>query len=149
MKTAALAPFESVDEENLFQYVTPPDIKNYGIIPELIGRMPILSYLDPLNRDTLKKILTEPKNSLLKQYIKLFELDDIKLSFSPKTLDLIVDEAIKFNLGARGLRSICEAIMMDTMFEAPSNENTKELVIEVSFAKEKLKKSKIRQLKVA
>ena len=143
------ANFESVDEENLFQYVTPPDIKNYGIIPELIGRMPVLSFLDPLNRDTLKKILTEPKNSLLKQYIKLFEMDDIKLSFSPKTLDLIVSEAIKFNIGARGLRSICEAIMMDAMFESPSDEKTKELLIDVSFAKEKLKKSKIRQLKVA
>ena len=143
------ANFESVDEENLFQYVTPPDIKNYGIIPELIGRMPVLSFLDPLNRDTLKKILTEPKNSLLKQYIKLFEMDDIKLSFSPKTLDLIVNEAIKFNIGARGLRSICETIMMDAMFESPSDEKTKELFIDVSFAKEKLKKSKIRQLKVA
>jgi len=143
------ANFESVDEENLFQYVTPPDIKNYGIIPELIGRMPVLSFLDPLNRDTLKKILTEPKNSLLKQYIKLFEMDDIKLSFSPKTLDLIVSEAIKFNIGARGLRSICEAIMMDAMFESPSDEKIKELLIDVSFAKEKLKKSKIRQLKVA
>ena len=143
------ANFESVNEENLFQYVTPPDIKNYGIIPELIGRMPVLSFLDPLNRDTLKKILTEPKNSLLKQYIKLFEMDDIKLSFSPKTLDLIVSEAIKFNIGARGLRSICEAIMMDAMFESPSDEKTKELLIDVSFAKEKLKKSKIRQLKVA
>ena len=143
------ANFESVDEENLFQYVTPPDIKNYGIIPELIGRMPVLSFLDPLNRDTLKKILTEPKNSLLKQYIKLFEMDDIKLSFSPKTLDLIVSEAIKFNIGARGLRSICEAIMMDAMFESPSDEKIKELFIDVSFAKEKLKKSKIRQLKVA
>ena len=143
------ANFESVNEENLFQYVTPPDIKNYGIIPELIGRMPVLSFLDPLNRDTLKKILTEPKNSLLKQYIKLFEMDDIKLSFSPKTLDLIVSEAIKFNIGARGLRSICEAIMMDAMFESPSDEKTKELLIDVSFAKEKLNKSKIRQLKVA
>ena len=143
------ANFESIDEENLFQYVTPPDIKNYGIIPELIGRMPVLSFLDPLNRDTLKKILPEPKNSLLKQYIKLFEMDDIKLSFSPKTLDLIVNEAIKFNIGARGLRSICEAIMMDAMFESPSDEKIKEILIDVSFAKEKLKKSKIRQLKVA
>ena len=140
---------EEIDQENLFQYVTPPDIKNFGLIPELIGRLPVLSYLDPLDRDTLRRILTEPKNSLIKQYIKLFEMDKIKLSFDKPVLSLIVDEAIKFNLGARGLRSICEAIMLDVMFETPSNAKQKEMSITLSLAKKQLKKTKIQQLKVA
>jgi len=140
---------EEIDQENLFQYVTPPDIKNFGLIPELIGRLPVLSYLDPLDRDTLRRILTEPKNSLIKQYIKLFEMDKIKLSFDKPVLSLIVDEAIKFNLGARGLRSICEAIMLDVMFETPSNAKQKEMAITLSLAKKQLKKTKIQQLKVA
>jgi len=140
---------EEIDSENLFQYVTPPDIKNFGIIPELIGRMPVLSYLDPLDREALQRILTEPKNSLIKQYIKLFEMDKIKLSFDKPVLSLIVDEAIKFNLGARGLRSICEAIMLDIMFETPSNTKQKEISITLDLAKKQLKKAKVLQLNVA
>ena len=111
--------------------------------------MPVLSYLDPLDREALQRILTEPKNSLIKQYIKLFEMDKIKLSFDKPVLSLIVDEAIKFNLGARGLRSICEAIMLDIMFETPSNTKQKEISITLDLAKKQLKKAKVRQLKVA
>ena len=140
---------ESIDRENLFQYVTPPDIKGYGLIPELIGRLPVLSFLDPLDKSILRRILTEPKNSLIKQYTKLFEMDGIKLSLDKPVLDLIVDKAIEFKLGARGLRSICEAIMKDTMFEVPSDKRIKEVNIDLSFAKEKLKKSTVKKLKVA
>jgi len=140
---------ESIDRENLFQYVTPPDVKTFGLIPELIGRLPILSYLDPLDKNTLSLILTEPKNSLIKQYTKLLEMDGIKLTFDKAVLDLIVEKAIEFKLGARGLRSICEAIMKDTMFEIPSDKKIKRIEIDVPFAKEKLKKSTIRKLKVA
>ena len=140
---------EDIDRENLFQYVTPPDIKGYGIIPELIGRLPVLSFLDPLDRKTLKLILTEPKNSLLKQYTSLFELDGVKLTFDDKVLDLIVDKALEFKLGARGLRSICEAIMLDIMFEIPSKKNVKEVTIDLALAKKKLQKSSVKKLKVA
>jgi ATP-dependent Clp protease ATP-binding subunit ClpX len=140
---------ETIDQENLFQYVTPPDIKAFGIIPELIGRLPVLSYLDPLDKIALKRILTEPKNSLIKQYTKLFEMDKIKLTFDKAVLQLIVDEAIKFNLGARGLRSICEAIMLDIMFETPSDSKTKEITITSEIAKKQIKKTKVSKLKVA
>ena len=140
---------ESVDKENLLQYVTPPDIKKYGIIPELIGRLPVLTHLDPLDKTALRRILTEPKNSLTKQYISLFEMDGISLSFDEAALNLIVDKAMEFRLGARGLRSICEAIMLDAMFECPSDSKTKEVKINLAYAKEKLKKSTVRKLKVA
>jgi len=140
---------DSVDKENLLQYVTPPDIKKYGIIPELIGRLPVLTHLDPLDKTALRRILTEPKNSLIKQYTSLFEMDGISLSFNEAVFNFIVDKAMEFKLGARGLRSICEAIMLDAMFELPSDSKTKEVKIDLSYAKEKLKKSTIRKLKVA
>jgi ATP-dependent Clp protease ATP-binding subunit ClpX len=140
---------EEIDRENLFQYVTPPDIKSFGLIPELVGRLPVLSYLDPLDQKTLRLILTEPKNSLIKQYTSLFELDGVKLSFDDKVLDLIVDKALEFKLGARGLRSICEAIMLDIMFEIPSKQDIKEVNIDLALAKKKLKKTSIKKLKVA
>ena len=110
-----------VDRENLLQYITPKDLRSFGLIPELIGRLPVLTYLEPLGREALRRILTEPKNAIIKQYVRLFELDGVKLSFDPEVLDYIVDKAIEYKLGARGLRSICEAIMMDAMFEVPAS----------------------------
>jgi ATP-dependent Clp protease ATP-binding subunit ClpX len=109
-----------IDKENLMQYVQPQDLKSFGLIPEIIGRLPVLTYLNPLDRDALQRILTEPKNSIVKQYVKLFEMDGIKLTFTQEALDLIVDKAVDYKLGARGLRSIVEAIMTDAMFEVPS-----------------------------
>jgi ATP-dependent Clp protease ATP-binding subunit ClpX len=111
---------KSIDKENLLQYISPPDIKKFGLIPEIVGRMPIVTYLHPLKKETLRRILTEPKNSLLKQYTKLFEMDGIKLTFEEHVLDFIVDKSIDFKLGARGLRSIVEGILTDAMFELPS-----------------------------
>lgn len=140
---------EEIDKDNLLQYVNPTDIKGFGIIPELIGRLPVLSYLNPLDKVTLKRILTEPKNSLIKQYTKLFKLDGVELIVDKAVLDLIVDKAIDFKLGARGLRSICEAIMRDPMFELPSDKSITELHITLDFAKGKLKNSSIAKLKVA
>ena len=139
---------ERVDEENLLKYIIPTDIKRFGLIPELIGRFPVLTYLDPLDEKSLKRILTEPKNSLMKQYVKLFELDGTELSFDGKVLDFIVEKAIEFKLGARGLRSICEAILTDLMFKAPS-EDIKKFKLTLSYAKEQFSKSKIASLKVA
>ena len=108
---------DRVDKENLLQYIAPQDLRAYGLIPEIIGRLPILTHLNPLDREALRAILTEPKNALVKQYIKLFKMDNIELTFGEGVLDFIVDKAIEFKLGARGLRSICEAIMLDAMFE--------------------------------
>lgn len=141
---------EKVDEENLLQYVTPQDVKSFGLIPELIGRLPVLTYLNPLDQKALRRILTEPKNAIIKQYIKLFEIDNITLSFEKAALDFIVEKAMEYQLGARGLRSICEAIMLDAMFELPSSKSNKELKVTLNYAKEKLDKSKIgSKLKVA
>lgn len=140
---------ETVDKENLLQYVTPPDIKKYGLIPELIGRLPVVTHLDPLDKTALRRILTEPKNSLIKQYVHLFELDGISLSFDEAVFSFIIDKAIEFRLGARGLRSICESIMLDAMFELPSDSNTKEMKITLSYAMEKIRGTKISKLKVA
>jgi ATP-dependent Clp protease ATP-binding subunit ClpX len=140
---------EEVDEENLLQYITPQDIKSFGLIPELIGRLPVLSYLDPLSEDALKRILTEPKNSIIKQYVKLFEIDDIKLSFDKGVFDFIVEKAMEYKLGARGLRSICEAIMLDAMYELPSDTTQKEYKVTLRYAKAKFNKSKLNNLKVA
>ncbi len=137
-----------IDKENLLQYITPQDLKSFGLIPELIGRLPVLTYLNPLDKSALRRILTEPKNSLIKQYMKLFEMDKVALSFDKAVLDLIVDKALEFKLGARGLRSICEAIMTDAMFEIPSQQE-KELKISLRYANEKLVKSTINKLKVA
>ena len=137
------------DEENLLQYITPQDVKAFGLIPELIGRLPVLSYLDPLDKNALRRILTEPKNSIIKQYIKLFEMDGVKLSFDKAVLDFIVDKAIEYKLGARGLRSICEAIMLDAMYEIPSDDKQKDYKVTLAYAKKKFKGAKMANLKVA
>lgn len=141
---------ENLDLENLLQYVTPADLKTFGLIPELIGRFPVFTYLNPLDGAALRRILTEPKNALIKQYVKLFEMENIKLSFDKGVLDFMVDKAVEFELGARGLRAICEAIMMDAMFDLPSEENpVEEFKVTVDYAEEKLKNSTIKNLKVA
>lgn len=129
-----------IDRDNLLQYITPADIKKFGLIPEIVGRFPILTYLNPLDRGTLRRILTEPKNSLVKQFVKLFDMDGIKLSFEEEVLDFIVDKSIEFRLGARGLRSIVEAVLNDAMFDMPSEEDKKELVITKAYAEEKIDK---------
>ncbi|MTI32212.1 ATP-dependent Clp protease ATP-binding subunit ClpX [Xanthovirga aplysinae] len=138
-----------IDQENMLQYITAQDLKDFGLIPELIGRLPVLSFLNPLNKEILSKILTEPKNALTKQYKKLFEMEDIKLEFDKSGINYIVNKAIEFKLGARGLRSICEAIITDAMFELPSDNTAKKLVITKKYAEEKLEKSKFKKLKVA
>jgi len=140
---------ESIDKENLLQYISPQDLKSYGLIPELIGRFPVLSYLDPLSRSALRRIITEPKNALIKQYVKLFEMDDIKLGFDAKALDFVVDQAIEYSLGARGLRSIIEAILTDAMFELPSKNDVKKLQVTLQYAKKHFNKSKLKKLKIA
>ena len=122
------------------QYIAPMDLKSFGLIPEIIGRLPVLTHLEPLDRDALRKILTEPKNSIVKQYTRLFELDGIKLTFAPEVLDYIVDKAIEFRLGARGLRSIVETIMMEQMYESPSVP-VKNLTITLDYAREQLEKA--------
>ena len=139
---------ENIENESLLKYITPTDIKTYGLIPELIGRFPVLSYLEPLNENDLKRILTEPKNALIKQYISLFDIDGVKLSFENETLDFIVKKALEFKLGARGLRSICEAILTDAMFEIPSL-NLKTFNVSLEYANSQFSKSKIASLKVA
>ncbi len=139
---------DKIDQKNLLQYIAPQDLKSFGLIPEIIGRLPVLTYLEPLNREALKRILTEPKNSIVKQYKKLFIMDNVELSFDKDVFDYIVDKAIEFKLGARGLRSICEAIMMDIMFEIPTS-GQKEVNIELEYAKEKLSKVNMKKLKAA
>ncbi len=140
---------QHIDKDNLLQYVTAQDLKQFGLIPELIGRLPVLTHLDPLEKKTLKMILTEPKNSLIKQYRKLFQMEDIEVEFKDDALDYIVDKAMEFKLGARGLRSICEAIITDAMFELPSQSDIKELVIDLNYAREKFEKSKFKRLSAA
>ncbi len=139
----------ALDEDNLLQYINAQDIRTFGLIPELIGRLPVLTHLNPLDKTALKKILTEPKNALTKQYKKLFKMEGIELEFKSAALDYIVDKALDFKLGARGLRSICEAIINDAMFTLPSDKNAKKLVITKAYAQEKFEKSKINKLKVA
>ena len=138
---------ERIDKDNLMRYVMPQDLKSFGLIPELIGRIPVLTYLEPLDRVALRSILTEPKNAITRQYVKLFEMDGIKLTFDEDALDYIVDKAIEYKLGARGLRSICEAIMMDGMFDLPGQEGRKSLRVPVPYAKSRLESDKFRQLK--
>jgi ATP-dependent Clp protease ATP-binding subunit ClpX len=141
---------QEVDLKNLYKYITPQDLRAFGLIPELIGRLPVITYLNPLDREALLNILTEPKNSLIKQYKKLFEYENIQLEFDPAVYEFIVDKAMEFKLGARGLRSICEAIMIDAMFEAPSaRENPKKLEITLDYVTEKFAKSDLKKLKVA
>ena len=137
-----------IDKKDLMQYILPQDLKSFGLIPEIIGRLPVLTYLNPLDRETLRKILVEPKNSIVKQYQKLFEMDGIKLKFDEESLDYIVDKAVEYKLGARGLRSIVEAVMMDAMFEIPS-EKVKSFVVTLDYTKKQLDKSHLGQLETA
>ncbi len=139
---------EAIQDESLLKHITPTDIRTFGLIPELIGRFPVLTYLDPLDEKALKRILTEPKNALVKQYKRLFEIDGVQLKFDKETLDFIVEKAIEYKLGARGLRSICEAILLDAMYLTPGN-NEKDFTVSISYAKNAFKKSKLSQLKVA
>ena len=137
-----------IDKKNLMQYILPQDLKSFGLIPEIIGRLPVLTYLNPLDREALRKILVEPKNSIVKQYQKLFEMDGIKLKFDEEALDYIVDKAVEYKLGARGLRSIVEAVMMDAMFEIPS-EKVKSFTVTLEYTKQQLDKSHLGQLETA
>lgn len=137
---------EHLDKENMLQYITPKDLKDYGLIPEIIGRLPVLTHMDPLGSDTLRLILTEPKNAIVKQYIKLFSMDDIKLSFSDEALDYIVDKAMEYKLGARGLRSLCEAVLTDAMFDLPDS-NQKSLKVSKNYVEKQLVKTKLKKLK--
>ncbi|MDG2463495.1 MAG: ATP-dependent Clp protease ATP-binding subunit ClpX [Crocinitomicaceae bacterium] len=139
---------ERVDGEGMLRYVNPTDIKTFGLIPELIGRFPVLTYLEPLDAESLKRILTEPKNALVKQYLKLFDIDGIQLTFDGPVLDFIVEKAIEFKLGARGLRSICEAILTEAMFELPSSD-IKTYKVTLDYARDHFSKSKLAKLKVA
>ncbi len=134
-----------IDKNDLMKYIVPQDLKSFGLIPEIIGRLPVLTYLNPLDRDALEKILTEPKNSIIKQYEKLFEMDEIQLTFEKDALELIVDKAVEYKLGARGLRSIVESIMMDAMFEVPS-QHIKRFDVTLEYAKQQLDKSHLQKL---
>ncbi|MCC8145805.1 MAG: ATP-dependent Clp protease ATP-binding subunit ClpX [Bacteroidales bacterium] len=137
---------KKIDRNNLLKYISPQDLKSFGLIPEIIGRLPILTYLQPLDRATLRNILTEPKNSIIKQYVKMFEMDNVKLTFDEAVLEYIVDKAIEFKLGARGLRSITEDIMIDDMFEIPSSGKRK-LHVTLDYAKRRLEKPEFQHLK--
>jgi len=139
---------ESLDKDNMLKYIIPKDVKDYGLIPEIIGRLPVLTHMDPLDRATLKMILTEPKNAIIKQYEKLFEMDDIKFSITDGALEYIVDKALEYELGARGLRSLCEAILTEAMYEMPDGEE-KELRVTKTYAEHKLNQSGISKLKTA
>ena len=138
----------NIDKKDLMQYVLPQDLKSFGLIPEIIGRLPGLTYLKPLDREALRRILVEPKNSIVKQYVKLFEMDGIKLTFTDETLDFIVDKAVEYKLGARGLRSIVESVMMDAMFEIPSR-RIKKFDVTIDYAKEQLDKAHLHKLETA
>lgn len=137
-----------IDKKDLMKYVLPQDLRSFGLIPEIIGRLPVLTYLNPLNREALRKILVEPKNSIIKQYVKLFKMDGIDLTFAEDALDYIVDKAVEYKLGARGLRSIVEAVMMDTMFELPSKD-VKEYKVTAQYAQQQLDKVKLNKLESA
>ena len=137
-----------IDKKDLMKYVLPQDLRSFGLIPEIIGRLPVLTYLDPLDKEALRKILVEPKNSIVKQYIKLFKMDGISLTFTEESLDYIVDKAVEYKLGARGLRSIVEAVMMDTMFELPSKK-VKKYEVTTQYAQQQLDKAKLNKLETA
>lgn len=139
---------DKVDESNLLQYIIPSDLKNFGLIPEIIGRLPVLSYMNPLDTKTLRAILTEPKNSIIKQYTKLFAMDDVEFSMTEEALMFIVGKAVEYKLGARGLRSLCEAILTDAMFELPSTDD-KEFIVDVAYAENKLTKNALTKLRAA
>ena len=137
-----------IDKKDLMKYVLPQDLRSFGLIPEIIGRLPVLTYLAPLDKEALRKILVEPKNSIVKQYIKLFKMDGISLTFTEESLDYIVDKAVEYKLGARGLRSIVEAVMMDTMFELPSKK-VKKYEVTAQYAQQQLDKAKLNKLETA
>ena len=139
---------DNIDKDNLLQYIIPKDIKDFGLIPEIIGRLPVLTHMDPLDKDTLRAILTEPKNALIKQYEKLFGMDDVKFTIDDNALDYIVDKALEYKLGARGLRSLCEAILTDAMYELPSLEE-KELHVDVDYTRDALTKNLLKRLELA
>ena len=134
-----------IDKENMMQYISPQDLKSFGLIPEIIGRMPVLTYLNPLSREALLSILTEPKNAIVKQYMKLFEMDGVELTFAPEVYEYIVDKAIEFKLGARGLRSIVEGIMMDAMFDIPTR-GDKQFEVTLDYARSQMEKSNLSRL---
>jgi len=139
---------DNIDKDNLLQYIIPKDIKDFGLIPEIIGRLPVLTHMDPLDRETLRAILTQPKNALIKQYQKLFLMDEVAFSITDEALDFIVEKALEYKLGARGLRSLCEAILTDAMYELPSSDN-KTLEIDVEYAKETLNRNLLKRLEIA
>ena len=139
---------DGIDRENLMKYVMPQDVKSFGLIPELVGRLPVLTYMDKLSKEALRKILTEPKNAIVRQYQRLFEMDGVALTFDEDVLDYIVDKAVEFKLGARGLRSLCEAIMMDTMFEVPSS-GEKSFRVTLDYARSKIERAAFAELKEA
>ena len=135
----------NIDKDDMMKYILPQDLKSFGLIPELIGRLPVLTYLNPLDRDALRKILVEPKNSIVKQYEKLFKMDGIKLKFPEDALDYLVEQAMEYKLGARGLRSIVESVMMDAMFDVPS-QDVKSFVVTIDYARKQLEKAHLQKL---
>ena len=139
---------DNIDKDNLLQYIIPKDIKDFGLIPEIIGRLPVLTHMDPLDKETLRSILTEPKNALIKQYEKLFAMDDVKFTIDNEALDYIVDKALEYKLGARGLRSLCEAILTDAMYDLPSSDE-KVLHIDKSYTEDALNKNLLKRLEIA
>jgi ATP-dependent Clp protease ATP-binding subunit ClpX len=139
---------DNIDKDNLLQYIIPKDIKDFGLIPEIIGRLPVLTHMDPLDRETLRAILTQPKNALIKQYQKLFLMDEVEFTITDEALDFVVEKALEYKLGARGLRSLCEAILTDAMYELPSSDD-KKLEIDVEYAKETLNKNLLKRLEIA
>ncbi|CAN1498313.1 ClpX ATP-dependent protease Clp, ATPase subunit [Flavobacteriaceae bacterium] len=139
---------DNIDKDNLLQYIIPKDIKDFGLIPEIIGRLPVLTHMDPLDRETLRAILTQPKNALIKQYQKLFLMDEVEFTITDEALDFIVEKALEYKLGARGLRSLCEAILTDAMYELPSSDD-KRLEIDMEYAKETLNKNLLKRLEIA
>lgn len=139
---------DNIDKDNLLQYIIPKDIKDFGLIPEIIGRLPVLTHMDPLDKETLRAILTQPKNALIKQYAKLFLMDEVEFTITDGALDFIVEKALEYKLGARGLRSLCEAILTDAMYELPSSED-KKLAIDLEYAQETLNKNLLKRLEIA
>lgn len=139
---------DNIDKDNLLQYIIPKDIKDFGLIPEIIGRLPVLTHMDPLDKETLRAILTQPKNALIKQYAKLFLMDEVEFTITDDALDFIVEKALEYKLGARGLRSLCEAILTDAMYELPSSEY-KKLAIDLEYAQETLNKNLLKRLEIA
>jgi ATP-dependent Clp protease ATP-binding subunit ClpX len=148
MGFSASKDLDKVDADNLLQYIIPRDVKEFGLIPEIIGRMPVLSHMDPLDAKTLRAILTEPKNALIKQYQKLFEMDEVAFTIDDDALDFIVEKALEYKLGARGLRSLCEAILTDAMYELPSSED-KVLQVTKTYAENTLSKNLLQRLEIA